>query len=401
MTKTPTPASHAVNTAPISADLRGIEPADAQTITDADHARRINQIGPTILLVTGRYFSFVEPCSLTVEEVAHALAHICRFTGHTGGFYSVAQHSVLVSRLVPNHLARHALMHDAVEAVVGDVSGPLKRLIPDYKAIEDRCEEAILAGFGLSPHSDPLIKRADLVALRTEQRDLMHRNGGLWTSLSGIEPAAEIIVPMTPVEAKAAFIVRAAELGFDVQQLAAPASPIPQNAPEVDLPDVEDMAHSAVQEALIYGVSHDVFHRWMRAVMDKTIGAMRAAQAQQDAPAAVAVNAALRDVIEAIEYTPLGVRALQALTRARTALATSAAPASQDAQDAANLPKPAAWINQRCIVREGECAGHEPPELSFKRYGDWSKSVALFTDQQVRALLDAALAAQQAGEKAS
>lgn len=49
---------------------------------------------------------------------------------------------------------------------------------------------------------------------------------------------------------------------------------------DIDLPDVEDMAHSAVQEALSFGVNHDVFHRWMRAVMDKTVAAL-AAQAKQ------------------------------------------------------------------------------------------------------------------------
>lgn len=61
---------------------------------------------------------------------------------------------------------------------------------------------------------------------------------------------------------------------------------------EVDLPDVEDMAHSAVQEALSCGVNHDVFHRWMRAVMDKTVEAMTAAPVAApalEAPAAPAV----------------------------------------------------------------------------------------------------------------
>ena len=43
---------------------------------------------------------------------------------------------------------------------------------------------------------------------------------------------------------------------------------------EADLPDTEDMAHSAVQEALCYGLSHHVIHTWMRAVQDQTIKAM-------------------------------------------------------------------------------------------------------------------------------
>ncbi|GEM_PF-6669013 len=67
-------------------------------------------------------------------------------------------------------------------------------------------------------------------------------------------------------------------------QIPAPAAQAVEPV-EVELPDVEDMAHSALEEALSGGVGHDVFHRWMRAVMDKTVAALRAAPA----PAAVAV----------------------------------------------------------------------------------------------------------------
>lgn len=68
---------------------------------------------------------------------------------------------------------------------------------------------------------------------------------------------------------------------------------------EVDLPDVEDMAHSAVQEALSCGVNHDVFHRWMRAVMDKTVEAMTAAPVAApalEAPAAPLDDSELEDL---------------------------------------------------------------------------------------------------------
>lgn len=57
---------------------------------------------------------------------------------------------------------------------------------------------------------------------------------------------------------------------------------------EVDLPDAEDMAHSALQEALSFGLSHDVIYRWMRAIQDQTVKAMRTPTAQA-APAAGAV----------------------------------------------------------------------------------------------------------------
>lgn len=151
----------------------------------------INDMGssPTIQLASGRYFSFLEPRELTIEEVAHGLSHICRFTGQSRKFYSVAQHSVLVSQLLPPELQLWGLLHDAVESVVGDVSSPLKKLVPEYKAIEHRCEAVILAGFGITGPMPAEVKRADLVALRTEQRDLMPSNTGLWLSIAGINPA--------------------------------------------------------------------------------------------------------------------------------------------------------------------------------------------------------------------
>lgn len=168
--------------------------------------RKAMEDTPTILLSTGRYFDFTKPGTLTVEEVAHALSKICRFTGHCREFYSVAQHSVVVSYLVPKHLRKQALFHDAAESVVGDMASPLKRLIPEYKALEKRCEAAIFSGFDLPAELDLAVKHADRVALRTEQRDLMNKAGGLWSSLSGIDPADFRIHPMSPAAAEIMFL---------------------------------------------------------------------------------------------------------------------------------------------------------------------------------------------------
>lgn len=162
-----------------------------------------------IQLSSGRYFDFDEPTALTIEEVANSLSKICRFTGHCRGFYSVAQHSVLVSKLLPPHLQLWGLLHDAGEVVMNDVSSPLKRKLPDYKAIELRCEMVIMAGFGLDmTYGMPsAVKHADMVALRTEQRDIMPGNDD-WISLNGIQPATARVRPWPMWWARLRFLWR-------------------------------------------------------------------------------------------------------------------------------------------------------------------------------------------------
>lgn len=149
-----------------------------------------------------------------IEDIAHGLSMICRFGGHCREFYSVAQHSVLVSRLVPHHMAFAGLMHDATEAYCGDMIRPMKRSMPFYQDVEHRICRAIKKKFGVALVLPPEVKDADNVALATERRDLItHAAQMTWDIDEQGYKAADIeIVPMGPRLAKAEFIRRFSEL---------------------------------------------------------------------------------------------------------------------------------------------------------------------------------------------
>ncbi len=71
-----------------------------------------------IQTLSGKKFDYLNSTTddVEIEDIANALSHICRFSGHLPEFYSVAQHSVLCSQIVPPDFAFEALMHDAAEA---------------------------------------------------------------------------------------------------------------------------------------------------------------------------------------------------------------------------------------------------------------------------------------------
>lgn len=174
-------------------------------------------VGPTILTVSGAYFDFENPeqSAFGIADVAHALAHLCRFTGHVRRFYSVAEHSYHCSYLVPPEDALAALLHDAAEAFLGDVSRPLKSLLPGYRALEDRIEPVVLARFGLPPVLPPSVKAADKAMLLVEQRQAMGDAGRPWPGLGEWVPEVELEF-WEPTSACDWFLARYLELGGPV-----------------------------------------------------------------------------------------------------------------------------------------------------------------------------------------
>jgi hypothetical protein len=142
----------------------------------------------------------LDPAAVHIGDIAHALSLICRFGGHSAVHYSVAQHSLLVVRILdglgaPREARLCGLMHDAHEAYVGDVPTPIKALLgAAWAEVEHQAEVAVLAAFGLERAMTDwreLIRHADLIALATERRDLMRfdeERNHPWPMLTGVEP---------------------------------------------------------------------------------------------------------------------------------------------------------------------------------------------------------------------
>lgn len=129
---------------------------------------------------TGREFYPLQGAGeIVVEDIAHALANQCRYSGHCERFYSVAEHSVRLAMVTYRRAhdlqtTRAALLHDASEAYLHDLPRPLKRR-PEfafYREAEDRLQRRILREFGLPEELPVSVHALDKEFLGTEARSL-------------------------------------------------------------------------------------------------------------------------------------------------------------------------------------------------------------------------------------
>ena len=114
-----------------------------------------------------------DPCyeDISLDDVAHSLSGINRFAGHNSAvWYSVAEHSILVSFIVPEKDAKWALLHDASEGLgLSDLPSPVKRFLPEYKRAEAVMMNAVCRRFELSSEEPESVKLADAALLSKEQ----------------------------------------------------------------------------------------------------------------------------------------------------------------------------------------------------------------------------------------
>lgn len=155
-----------------------------------------------------------QPADIAIGDIAHHLAQANRYAGATsfGDFcrpISVAEHAVIVAhRLMaqsyPARVILAGLHHDDAEAYLGDISRPLKALIPAYQRIEEDFAAVIAEALELPPitqNEKLAVKLADDWALSMEAHWLMPSKGRGWFSEGKYQPQKQHEIDMHPAVA--------------------------------------------------------------------------------------------------------------------------------------------------------------------------------------------------------
>lgn len=133
---------------------------------------------------------FVNPLILhiqdiNIEDIAHSLSNLCRFNGHCSQFYSVAEHCCLAFDLADylmygSFCMRDVLLHDMVEAYIGDLPRPIKNQVYDYGQHEKVLYRLMSKIFRTSYPIPDYVKYIDNVMLASEAKVLMKSQGQNW-----------------------------------------------------------------------------------------------------------------------------------------------------------------------------------------------------------------------------
>lgn len=180
----------------------------------ANHEFPASRNGDWIVTYSGCKFWPCDPLpeEVHIADIAHHLSMICRFTGAVREFYSVAQHSILCSRIVPECDAKWGLLHDATEAYIADVSRPVKPYLSNYESLERQLHSVIADRFGLPQKIPPSIHKADDILVCTERRDLLGPGPSWGQWANDVRLLEKRIIAIPPQEAERLFLERFTEL---------------------------------------------------------------------------------------------------------------------------------------------------------------------------------------------
>jgi 5'-deoxynucleotidase YfbR-like HD superfamily hydrolase len=150
------------------------------------------------------------PKDIDIVDIAHSLSMMVRYNGHCEEFYSVAQHSVLVSHVAKEEYALHGLLHDASEVYLSDFPGPIKPSFPDYLEAEERVMMVVFDKFGLKYPIPANVELADRFISAVEVRDIINDDYKEWNLPN--PGSAPKIKPVGHKEAEKMFLDRYMEI---------------------------------------------------------------------------------------------------------------------------------------------------------------------------------------------
>lgn len=110
--------------------------------------------------------------SVSIDEIAHNLSHICRWGGKPEDYFSVAEHCVMAAERAPEHKRLGILMHDCEEALIGDNITPLKEFLPELVVLGDKIRDLLLIKFEV-PYDPELVLVMDEAQLEWERENII------------------------------------------------------------------------------------------------------------------------------------------------------------------------------------------------------------------------------------
>lgn len=146
-----------------------------------------------------------DPDKINIKDIAHALSNLCRFNGHCKKFYSIAQHSILVSSYCSGENRLWGLLHDASEAYISDICSPIKHTIRGYTELEAGIMDVICKKYNLPVKMPKEVKENDILLLVLEKQTLFDIDLN-WNLPKAVKDDFDTIIPWSPDIAEKCFL---------------------------------------------------------------------------------------------------------------------------------------------------------------------------------------------------
>jgi hypothetical protein len=159
---------------------------------------------------------------VNVMDIAMSLGKQCRYNGHVDKFYTVAEHSVQISKALErdgfDHMTQFVgLHHDDSECWMGDQIKPLKNALEQLgvslKPFELAIEKTVSERFGMPWPWPEIIHEYDRKIVRDEKEQLKAGGGDDWIGFNIPEKGIGVYLPCwTWEQATKEFLARHSEL---------------------------------------------------------------------------------------------------------------------------------------------------------------------------------------------